>query len=136
MKLLWRVSVLPASTAGPKTVALNGEVCAMNQDELTKWALVNGWQDVGGHIVLVRPTKPSEAIVRLVFKGTIVQLEIKKPSGKWEKVKSEAYAKIVYDEDAELPRGIGLTTISGLTALMRDNKDRLAFSKLGGTSKI
>ena len=106
----------------------------MTKDELSAWALANGWQDLNGFISLVRPTKASEAIVRLAFKTTVVQLEIKKPSGKWDKVKSESYDKIVYDEDAELPRGIGLTTISGLTKLMRDNKDRLAFSKLSGKS--
>jgi hypothetical protein len=106
----------------------------MTKDELSAWALSNGWQDMGGFVSLVRPTKPSEPIVRMVFKTTVVQLEFKKPSGKWEKVKSEAYDKIVFDEDAELPRGIGMTTISGLTKLMRDNKDRLAFSKLSGKS--
>jgi hypothetical protein len=106
----------------------------MTKDELSAWALGNGWQDMGGFISLVRPTKPSEAIVRMVFKATVVQLEIKKPAGKWDKVKSESYEKIVFDEHAELPRGIGLTTISGLTMLMRDNKDRLAFSKLSGKS--
>ena len=106
----------------------------MTKEELSAWALANGWQEIGGHVSLVRPTKPSEAIVRMVFKATVVQLEIKKPSGKWDKVKSEAYDKIAYDEHAELPRGIGLTTISGLTMLMRDNKDRLAFSKLSGKS--
>ena len=104
----------------------------MTKDEISAWALKSGWQEINGEISLVRPTKASEAIVRLVFKGTVVQLEIKKPSGKWDKVKSESYDKIVWDEDAELPRGIGLTTISGLTKLMRDNKDRLAFSKMGG----
>ena len=102
----------------------------MTKDEISAWALSNGWQDLGGHISLVRPSKPSEAIVRLAFKTTVVQLEIKKPSGKWDKVKSESYDKIAFDEHAELPRGIGLTTISGLTQLMQDNKDRLAFSKL------
>ncbi|MBI1210465.1 MAG: hypothetical protein GC190_03305 [Alphaproteobacteria bacterium] len=102
----------------------------MTKDELKDWATANGWQEIGGFVSLVRPTKPSEAIVRLVFKATVVQLEIKKPSGKWDKVKSESYDKIAYDDHAELPRGLGLTTISGLTMLMRDNKDRLAFAKL------
>lgn len=106
----------------------------MTKDELSAWALSNGWQEMGGFISLVRPTKPSEAIVRMVFKATVVQLEIKKPSGKWDKVKSESYDKVAYDDHAELPRGIGLTTISGLTMLMQDNKDRLAFSKLSGKS--
>src|SRR4051794_15784694 len=106
----------------------------MTKEELSTWALRNGWQEIGGQISLVRPTKPSEAIVRLVFKETVVQLEFKKPSGKWDKVKSESYDKVVYDEDAELPRGIGMTTISGLTKLMLDNKDRLAFSKFSSKS--
>jgi len=48
----------------------------------------------------------------------------------WEKVQSESYTKITYDDYAELPTGLGLTTISGLTMLMQDNKDRLAFAKL------
>ena len=56
-----------------------------------------------------------------------------KPSGKWDKVAGEAYAKIEWDEYAELPTGLGLSTISGLTMLMRDDRDRLAFSRLGGT---
>lgn len=101
----------------------------MTREELETWALSNGWQKIGEAIVLVRPTKPTEAIVRLVFKATVAQIEIKKPSGKWDKVAGESYAKITWDEYAELPTGLGLNTISGLTMLMRDNKDRLAFSK-------
>lgn len=101
----------------------------MTKDELEAWALSNGWQKMADAICLVRPTKPTEAIVRLVFKATVAQLEIRKPSGKWEKVASESYAKIAWDEHAELPTSLGLNTISGLTKLMRDNKDRLAFSK-------
>ena len=65
-----------------------------------------------------------------MIKTTVAQIEIKKPSGKWDKVASESYAKIAYDEYAELPGGLGLDTITGLTKLMRDNKDRMAFSKL------
>lgn len=106
----------------------------MTREELTAWALSNGWQQMGEAICLVRPTKPTDAIVRLVFKATVAQLEIKKPSGKWDKVAGETYAKITWDDYAELPTGLGLTTISGLTMLMQDNKDRLAFSKLGGKS--
>jgi hypothetical protein len=103
----------------------------MTKDELTAWALSNGWQMVGEHPSLMKPTKASEPIVRMVLKATVAQIEIKKPSGKWDKVASEAYAKIDYDEYAELPTNLGLSTISGLTMLMRDNKDRQAFAKLG-----
>lgn len=102
----------------------------MTKEELTAWALSNGWQMVGEHPSLMKPTKATEAIVRMVLKATVAQIEIKKPSGKWEKVASESYAKIAYDDYAELPTNLGLATISGLTMLMQDNKDRLAFAKL------
>ena len=102
----------------------------MTKEELTAWALANGWQMIGENPSLVKPTRPNEAIVRMVLKATVAQIEIKKPSGKWEKVASESYAKIAYDDYAELPTGLGLATISGLTMLMQDNKDRLAFAKL------
>jgi hypothetical protein len=104
----------------------------MTKEELTSWALSNGWQQIADAIVLVRPSKPTDAIVRMVFKATVVQIEIKKPSGKWDKVAGEAYAKVTWDEYAELPTNLGLSTISGLTKLMQDNKDRLTFSKFGG----
>ena len=31
-----------------------------------------------------------------------------------------------------MPGGLGLGTISGLTLLMRDNKDRQVFARMGG----
>jgi hypothetical protein len=101
----------------------------MTREELEAWALSSGWQKMGDAICLVRPAKPTEAIVRLALKATVAQIEIRKPSGKWEKVASETYSKIQWDEYAELPTGLGLEKVSGLTMLMRDNKDRLAFSK-------
>ena len=103
----------------------------MNKDELTTWALANGWQTIDGHPSLTKPATPSVAIVRLVLKATIANLEIKKPAGKWEKVSSEAYSKIEPDLETGIPKGLGLDTISGITALMRDNKDRLVFAKMG-----
>ena len=105
----------------------------MTKEELSAWSLANGWQLMGEHLCLVRPTRATDAIVRMVLKATVAQIEIKKPSGKWDKVASESYAKIAYDEYAELPSGLGLATISGLTMLMRDNKDRQAFAKLKST---
>ena len=103
----------------------------MTKEELTAWALANGWQMIGESPSLVKPTNPRDAIVRMVLKATVVQIEIKKPSGKWDKVAGESYAKIELDEYSELPTNLGLTTISGLTKLMQDNKDRLVFAKLG-----
>ena len=102
----------------------------MTKDEVTAWALSNGWQTIEGHPSLTKPSAPSVAIVRLVLKTTVVNLEIKKPAGKWEKVSSEAYSKIEPDLGTGIPGGLGLDTISGITSLMRDNKDRQVFAKM------
>jgi hypothetical protein len=103
----------------------------MTKDELTTWALANGWQTIDGHPSLTRPSTPSVAIVRLVLKVTVASLEIKKPAGKWEKVSNAAYSKIEPDPETGIPAGLGLDTISGITTLMRDNKDRLVFARMG-----
>ena len=96
----------------------------MTKDELTAWALANGWQMMGGHPSLVKPTRPTEAIVRMVLKATVANIEIKKPSGKWEKVSGSAYGEIKADAETGMPRGLGLVSITGLTMLMQENKDR------------
>ena len=79
---------------------------------------------IGDHPSLVKPAKPKEAIVRIVLKGTVANLEIKKPSGKWEKVSGAAYGDIKADPETGIPRGLGLVSITGLTMLMQENKDR------------
>ena len=104
----------------------------MNKDEVTAWALANGWQMIDGFPSLTKPAKPHPAIVRLVLKATVASVEIKKPAGKWEKIASEGYGKIQPDAETGIPGGLGLTTISGLTLLMQANKDRLIFAKMGG----
>ena len=104
----------------------------MTKDEISVWALANGWQMIDGMPSLTKPTPPHPAIVRLVLKATIASLEIKKPAGKWEKVASQNYAKIVPDAHSGIPDGLGLNTISGLTLLMQDNKDRLVFARMTG----
>ena len=101
----------------------------MDKDELTIWALANGWQMAGEHPSLMKPSAPKEAIVRMVLKATIASVEIKKPAGKWEKVSSAAYSKIVADAETGMPIGLELDTIAGLTMLMRDNKDRMVFAR-------
>ena len=103
----------------------------MTKDEITAWALSNGWQLVDDMPSLTKPASPHPPIVRLVLKATVANLEIKKPAGKWEKVASESYAKITPDPETGMPEGLGFATIYGLTLLMRDNKDRQVFSKLG-----
>lgn len=104
----------------------------MERDALIAWAVANGWQMLGGHPSLVKPSNPKEAIVRMVLKTTVVNLEVKKPAGKWEKVAGAAYGAIVQDEGEDLPRGLGLDTITGITMLMRDNKDRMVFARMTG----
>jgi hypothetical protein len=105
----------------------------MTKDEITTWALANGWTMMDGFPSLTKPTAPHPAIVRLVLKGTIAQVEIKKPAGKWEKVSGESYSKIIADEDG-MPGGLGLGTISGLSQLMQSNKDRQMMARMGGSA--
>jgi hypothetical protein len=107
----------------------------MDKEELTSWALKHGWQMIAGCPSLTKPSSPKEAIVRMVFKTTVVNLEVKKPAGKWEKVSGQSYSKIQSDADTDLPRGLGLDTIPGFTMLMRENKDRMTFAGMTGGSK-
>jgi len=107
----------------------------MDKDELTSWALANGWQEIGGHLSLTKPSSPKDAIVRMVMKGTVVNIEIRKPVGKWEKVFGESYAKITSDPETGFPRGLGLDKITGFTMLMEDNKNRAVFAKLSARPK-
>jgi hypothetical protein len=65
----------------------------------------------------------------MMLKVTVVNLEIKKPAGKWEKVSSASYSKIVPDEESGRPIGLGFDTISGFSMLMQDNKNRAVFTK-------
>jgi len=104
----------------------------MTKDEITQWALANGWQMIDGAPSLTKPTPPHHAIVRLVLKTTVASLEIKKPAGKWDKVASQSYSKITADPDTGVPDGLDLAKISGLTVLMQDNKDRMVFAKFSG----
>jgi hypothetical protein len=103
----------------------------MDKDELINWALANGWQMISGCLSLTKPSAPKEAIVRMVLKATVVNVEVKRPAGKWAKITSESYGKIKPDPETGLPRGLGFDTISGFTQLMEDNKNRAVFAKLG-----
>ncbi len=104
----------------------------MTQDELKAWALKSGWQMIGGYPSLTKPSRPNEPIVRLVLKATVVQVEAKKPAGKWEKLSSEAYAKVIADEESGVPSGLGFETMPGFRTLMQENRDRQTFARMGG----
>lgn len=105
----------------------------MDKDALTAWALKQGWQMIGGHPSLTKPNAPKEAIVRLVLKATVANLEVKKPAGKWEKVGGEAYGRITPPDDEEggLPRGLGFEAVPSITKLMQENRDRMVFARFG-----
>ena len=105
----------------------------MDKAELERWALKNGWTIMAGHLSLTKPSKPGEAIVRLILKETVAILEFKKPVGKWEKISSTPYKKIEADSETGFPRGLGLDTISGFAMLIEDNKNRAIFAKLTGS---
>jgi hypothetical protein len=100
----------------------------MEREELSKWALANGWQIIAGHPSLTKPSSPKEAIVRMVFLATVVNLEAKKPAGKWEKIVGASYAKVTADEHTGVPQGLGFEKIPSFSMLMRDNKDRQVFA--------
>jgi hypothetical protein len=108
----------------------------MTKDEITAWALANGWQLIDGAPSLTKPRSPhpgtaANAIVRLVLKATVASLEIKKPAGKWEKVSGESYSKITADPESGTPGGLKLDTLPGLNQLMQDNKDRRMMAGIG-----
>lgn len=107
----------------------------MDKDELTAWALANGWQMMAGAPSLTRPSAPKEAIVRMVLKATVANLEVKKPAGKWEKISGESYARIQPDPETGLPQGLGFEKIPSFTMLMQQNKDSQVFAKMGGMAK-
>jgi hypothetical protein len=107
----------------------------MDKDELTSWALANGWRMIAGCPSLTKPPAFKDAIVRMVLKTTVAALEVKKPAGKWEKVSGQSYAKIQPDPDTGLPMGMGLDTIPGFTMLMRNNKDSMALARMTGSPK-
>ena len=104
----------------------------MTADEIRTWAARSGWQVMGGHPSLTKPSSPKEAIVRLVLKATVAHVEAKKPAGKWEKLTGASYASITADPESGMPLGIGLETIPGFAMLMQDNRDRQVFAKWGG----
>jgi hypothetical protein len=103
----------------------------MQRDELTTWALSNGWQIIADCPSLTKPSSPKEAIVRMVFKATVVSLEVKKPAGKWEKIASANYNQIQPDQDTGQPMGLGFEKIPSFSRLMQDNKDNQTFAKFG-----
>ena len=106
----------------------------MTKDEITAWALANGWQMMDGMPCLTKPSAPHPAIVRLVLKATVASVEIKKPAGKWDKVSGESYTRILPDSDG-MPGSLGLGTIAGLSLLMQDNRDRQMMARMGGPKK-
>ena len=105
----------------------------MNKDEITGWALANGWREREGHPSLSNPGRPNEAIVRIVLKATVANLEIRKPSGKWEKIAGAPYAQIEPDPDSGFPGGLGLQMIPGVSRLMQDNRDQAVFGGAAAT---
>jgi hypothetical protein len=104
----------------------------MQREEITAWALANGWQMLAGCPSLTKPRAPQEAIVRIVFKATVASVEVKKPAGKWEKICSASYGQITADPETDWPVGLGFEKIPSFSMLMRDNKDRQVFARFGG----
>jgi hypothetical protein len=107
----------------------------MTKDDITIWALANGWRMIAGMPSLTKPSAPKEAIVRLVLKATVVALEVKRPAGRWDKVASESYPQVMADPDTGVPLGLGFEKIPSFTRLMEENRDQMVFAKMGGGPK-
>ena len=48
----------------------------MDKDALTAWTLANGWRMIAGCPSLTKPARPKDPIVRMVFKATVVAVEV------------------------------------------------------------
>lgn len=105
----------------------------MTKEELTVWALANGWRVIAGHPSLTKPGAPNDPIVRLSLKATVVNLEVRKPAGKWEKVAGASYAQVVQGAGDEPPRGLGFEKVPTITLLMQQNRDAMVFGRMGGS---
>jgi hypothetical protein len=70
----------------------------MTREELTTWALNSGWKMIGGHACRSH---------RMVLKATVVNIEIKKPAGKWEKVSGANYGDSRLMPTLASPAGLG-----------------------------
>lgn len=99
----------------------------MNKDELAAWAQASGWRLIAGHPSLTKPGTQTDPIVRLVLKATVANLEVRKPSGKWEKVAGQAYANILPDPEQGPPQGLGFENLPSIRKLMQDNRDAMVF---------
>ena len=104
----------------------------MTKEELTEWALAHGWRVIAGHPSLTKPGAPKDPIVRLVMKATVVNLEVRKPAGKWEKVAGTSYGGVQAGVEDALPRGLGFEKVPSITSLMQANRDAMAFGRMGG----
>lgn len=100
----------------------------MDKDELTAWATRNGWRERDGVLTLSKPSKPDHAIVRMLFKATVVHIEIRKPAGKWERAAGAGYGDITPNEDTGMPDGLGLDALHSLRTLMQENRDQMVFA--------
>jgi hypothetical protein len=103
---------------------------ALSKEELTAWALANGWRIIAGHPSLTKPGAPNDPIVRLVLKATVVNLEVRKPAGKWEKVAGQSYAQVVQSSEDEPPNGLGFEKVPTITLLMQQNRDAMVFGRM------
>ena len=85
---------------------------------------------IAGHPSLTKAGAPNDPIVRLVLKATVVNLEVRKPAGKWEKVAGESYTHVVQGSEDELPRGLGFEKVPSITLLMHQNRDAMVFGRM------
>jgi hypothetical protein len=105
----------------------------LTKKELTVWALANGWRVIAGNPSLTKPSAPNDPTVRLELKATVVNLEGRKPTGKWQKVAGESYAYVVHGSKDEQRRGLGFEKVPSITLLMQQHRDAMVFGRMSGS---
>ncbi len=84
----------------------------MTREDITKWALSNGWRMLDGWPSLSMPSSPSVPSVRMVFHDDAAAIEARMPSGEWTAVTSAAYDSIQADAQTGYPVGLGIETLA------------------------
>jgi hypothetical protein len=105
-------------------------ILALTRGELTIWALANGWRVIAGHPSLTKPGARNDPIVRLVLKATVVDLEVRKPAGKWENVAGKGYGARLGRRAATWP---WLRKVPSIRLLMQQNRDAMVFGRMRGS---
>jgi hypothetical protein len=81
---------------------------------------------------LTKPGASNDPLVRLVPKATLVNLDVRKPAGQWDKEAGESYAHVAQGLEDEPPRGLSFEKVPSIALLMQQNRDTMVFGRVRG----